>query len=107
MDGQPESASPSPTPPPEGISPSQCSGCPLKNCPLEDRSAGSPAAGWRLGLVSLGLFLGPVVLAIVGAVSFGGTPGTQLAGAIAGLGLGLAGSLGMARILHRSREKTP
>ncbi|MHC4179361.1 MAG: hypothetical protein ACYSWU_17755 [Planctomycetota bacterium] len=63
-------------------------------------------AGWRLGLVSMGLFLGPVVLAIVGATSFGDGPGTQLAGAIAGLGLGSAASVGIVRILYRGGEKT-
>jgi hypothetical protein len=54
----------------------------------------------------MGLFLGPVVLAIVGATSFGDGPGTQLAGAIAGLGLGSAASVGIVRILYRGGEKT-
>jgi len=63
-------------------------------------------AGWRLGLASVGLFLGPVILAIAGAASFGDGPGTQFAGAIAGLGLGAACSVGTMRILYRAGERT-
>ena len=67
-----------------------------------DVGAGEPlVAGWRLGLISVGLFLGPVVLAIVGAASLGESPGGQFAGAIGGLGLGLAGSVGVGRMLGR------
>ncbi len=109
MRGQPESTSPSETSPSElpssgGEGSSRCSGCLVPDCPAENGPQGSGLAGWRLGLVSMGLFLGPVVLAIIGAAGFRDNPGGQFAGAIAGLGLGLAGSVGMARILHRSRE---
>ena len=101
MGGQPDSMWPSETLTAGGASRPRCPGCPVEDCPV-DAGAGEPlVAGWRLGLISVGLFLGPVVLAIVGAASLGESPGGQLAGAIGGLGLGLAGSVGAGRMLGR------
>jgi hypothetical protein len=105
MGGQPESTSPSEKLSPSAAGRSRCSGCPVTDCPAEDEPEGPLLAGWQLGLVSLGLFLGPVVLAIAGAFCGGDSPAAQLAGAIAGLGLGAACSVGIAKILHRGREK--
>jgi hypothetical protein len=87
-----------------------CSGCPIPDCPVEEGPEGSPLFGWRLGLASMGLFLGPIILAIVGAVCSGQTilgesHEAQFLGGIAGLGLGLAGSVGTARLLRRAKNK--
>ena len=103
MGGHPESTSPAEMPSPGKIACSGCSGCPAPDCPVEDATEGSPLAGWRLGLASTGLFLAPVGLAIVGALSLGDRPGGQFAGAIAGLGLGLAGSVGVGSLLRRGK----
>ena len=53
----------------------------------------------------MGLFLGPLVLAILGAVVAGDRPVMQLVGAAIGLGLGLVGSVVVARQWNRNREK--
>jgi hypothetical protein len=78
-----------------------CSGCP--RCPSGDHPTDEPDSpllyGWRLGLSAIGLFLGPVVLAIVGVLLFGDSPASQLAGAMVGLGVGLAVSVGVAKVL--------
>ena len=49
----------------------------------------------------MGLFLGPLVLTLIGALWAGRTPVAQLCGALAGLGLGIVASLGIAGILRR------
>jgi len=54
----------------------------------------------------MGFFLTPIVLAIFGATLAGETAGTQLLGAIAGLIVGMAASLGIARLLHRSEASS-
>jgi hypothetical protein len=81
-----------------------CGECPC-SCGLDrppvDQPEGQQLAGWRLVLVSLGLFLGPVGLAILGAALAGKTAGGQLIGALAGLGVGFAISAGVARMLRR------
>ena len=111
MHRQSESTLPSEIPPADGTDYPCCSNCPVDDCavvddPAEKGPEGSLLVGWRLGLVSTGLFLGPVVLAIIGAVSFGPRPGAQFAGAIAGLGSGLAGSVGIAAIVRRAHERS-
>ena len=103
MGGQLESMSPAEMPSQGKTTRSGCSGCPAPDCPVEDGTEGSPLTGWRLGLASTGLFLAPVGLAIVGALSLGNSPGRQFAGAIAGLGLGLAGSVGVGGLLRRGK----
>lgn len=82
-----------------------CPGC--SSCQVPEHSAGeSPdktlPSGWRLGLVSMGLFLGPCILAIVGATSLGESHGAQLSGAVAGLVAGMTGSVAIARLLDRA-----
>ena len=59
--------------------------------------------GWRLSLAAAGMFLGPVVLAIAGAVCMGGSHGARLLGALVGLGVGMVGSVMAARSL-RSKD---
>ena len=53
----------------------------------------------------MGLFLVPGVLAILGATCFAESRGGQLFGAVAGLGLGMTGSVIVARLL-RGANKT-
>jgi hypothetical protein len=86
--------------------PAACCGCPGKDCRPQDPPAHSLPSGWRLALVSTGLFLCPVVMAIA-AASLARRPAMQFAGAIAGLGLGIAGSVAVGYVLRRGREKTP
>ena len=52
--------------------------------------SGRLLSGWRLGIASIGLFLAPIALAIIGAALFGQSGSTQFLGAIAGLILGVA-----------------
>ena len=111
MSGQRESTTPSQTFPPDRLGRPQCPACSVRDCPAErqpenpvenpaeNQAEGPLLAGWRLGLVSAGLFLGPVVLAILGAGILGSSPGRQLAGAIGGLGMGFAVSVGVTRMM--------
>jgi len=55
----------------------------------------------------MGFFLTPIVLAIVGATLAGETGGAQLLGGVAGLIVGMAGSLGVARFVHRIKRTLP
>ena len=91
-------------PPPESTptSCSACSDCPAQNSPVEDESDGQLLVGWRFGLASMGLFLAPVALAVAGATCFGESQGVRLLGAIAGLAIGMAGSVAIARLLRRN-----
>ena len=78
---------------------SDCPRCSGGDRPSEEESDRALLLGWRLGLSAAGLFLGPVVLAIVGALLLDDSPASQLAGATAGLGLGLAVSVAVAKVL--------
>jgi hypothetical protein len=77
-----------------------CRGCPIQGCPAEGRE--EAPSGWRLGLASAGLFLGPGVLAIIGAVCYSGSQIGQFLGAIGGLVIGMTGSVMIARLLGRA-----
>jgi len=86
---------------------SDCPGC--RGCLVPDHSSdeGQDRAlpsGWRLGIVSIGLFLGPCILAIVGAACFGKSHAAQLSGAVTGLLAGMIGSVAVARL---SSPKSP
>jgi len=61
---------------------------------------GGPS-GRRMILASVGLFLGPIVLAIVGALLAGGTADARAAGAVGGLLLGMAISVMVGRLIGR------
>jgi hypothetical protein len=64
-----------------------CAGCPGgEEAPPAE---GLPYKGWQVVLGSLGIFLGPLALAIAGSLLLGGSRGGQLAGALAGLGAGM------------------
>jgi hypothetical protein len=85
-----------------------CRGCAMGECPAsgEAEEAG-PVAGWRLGMASLGLFVGPVVLAILGAACCRGSQAGQLLGGVAGLVVGMIGSVVIARRLPRLLRVEP
>ena len=78
-----------------------CLGCPVSDCRAEAGPDGGLLAGWRLAVVSVGLFLGPILLAIVGAACFSSGPESQLLGAMAGLVAGTGGSVAAARLIRR------
>ena len=84
-----------------------CSACP--GCPTNDLTGDGQRkpslAGWRLVGVSVGLFLGPLVLAIVGAALSGPGGGWQLFGALVGLAAGMAVSVVAARLLMRPSKE--
>ena len=81
---------------------SGCRGCPIEDCPAGDWEDDSALSGWGLGLSSMGLFLGPGVLAIVGAICCGESRGAQFLGATAGLVIGMTGSVVLAKLLRRA-----
>jgi len=78
-----------------------CFGCPVSDCRAETGAGGGGLAGWRLAVVSVGLFLGPIVLALVGAVCFWPGPEGQLLGAVGGLVVGVGVSIAVARLTRR------
>jgi hypothetical protein len=84
-----------------------CTGCTTcgspEGCgpPAED----GPFRGWHLVLISAGLFLGPVGLAIVGAILGGDRPAAQLLGAVTGLLLGMGAGILAAKLLGSNGEK--
>lgn len=86
---------------------SGCSGCvgePTRAAPRQSVAEPGPRMslyGGRLVAASMGLFLGPLVLAVVGASCFDPAGGWQLLGAVAGLSAGMAASVAAARILAR------
>jgi len=81
-----------------------CSGCPIEDCRAADRPDASLPSGWRLVLAATGLFLGPGVLAILGAACFPESQVAQFAGATAGLGTGMAASVAVAKRFGRRRQ---
>lgn len=83
-----------------------CAGCTTcgssEGCapPAED----GPFRGWHLVLISAGLFLGPVGLAIAGAILAGDRPAAQLLGAVTGLLLGMGAAILTAKLLGSNDE---
>jgi len=86
---------------------SKCSTCPVDGCSAENTADDPPLAGWRFALASSGLFLGPLVLMLIGAVWAAETPAAQLCGALAGLGAGVALSVAISGILRRVSKDNP
>lgn len=90
---------------PMGENRTGCSRCRIGRCPLAPCPSDPVLAGWRLTLASLWLFLGPVVLAIVGAMMVGEDRGAQLLGAMIGMSMGMLGSIFARRLLRREDKK--
>ena len=85
---------------------SRCAGCAGSACPTEESLDGAPLAGWPLAAASAGLFLGPIILAIVGSLCAGGGQASRLVGALLGLALGMAVAVGVHRWLHAKGKET-
>jgi len=81
-----------------------CSGCPVDDCRAADGPNASLPSGWRLVLAATALFLGPGVLAILGAACFPESQGGQFLGAMVGLVVGMAASVAVVRRFHRPRQ---
>ena len=79
--------------------PAGCSG-PCRSCWANLEATAGPS-GRRMILASVGLFLGPIVLAIVGALLAGATADARTAGAVSGLLLGMAISVIVGRLIRR------
>lgn len=58
-------------------------------------------------MCSMGLFLGPGILAIAGAACCGESRGAQFLGATTGLVLGMTGSVVVAKLLGRAGGAKP
>jgi len=63
--------------------------------------------GSRLVLATMGLFLGPIVLAIVAATCFGESQIARFAGALVSFGGGMALSVAVARWLWSGWRQSP
>ena len=84
--------------------PDSPTGCgPCRRCWADLGEADGPS-GWRLVLASVGLFLGPVVLAIAGVLLAGAEAEARTAGAVGGLVLGMAISVVIGRLIRRHRR---
>jgi len=84
-----------------GTSRSNCSDCSISDCRVDVVPEGSPLAGWRLVAASIGLFLGPILLALAGTICFSSGPELQLLGAAAGLIVGIGGSIAAVKFMRR------
>ena len=73
-------------------------------CDARAGVSGGETAGWRLSAAAAGMFLCPVILAILGAVVCGGGQLRRLLGCVGGMSAGLAGSVIVAGILRSKRR---
>ena len=83
-----------------------CAGCSVADCRSESEPDVGTLSGWRLAAMSMGLFLGPILLALIGAACLASRPESQLLGAMAGLLLGIGGSVTVAKLMHRFGPRT-
>ena len=90
-----------------GTNRSDCSDCPGSDPPAETQPTDRPLDARRPALLVGGLFLGPSILALLGAVCLSAGPVAQLLGAAGGLVVGAGGSVGVARLLRQAKRKTP
>ena len=90
-----------------GMSRPDCSGCSVAARRGEAGPDDWPFQRRPLALASIGLFLGPSILALVGAACFSSSPESQLLGATTGLVVGTGGSVGVAKLIRRANRKTP
>lgn len=71
-----------------------CESCPIAAAAPQEQA---PYRGWRLGVVSLGYFIFPIVAAFVGARLAGPEHGPQALGALAGLAVGMGLAIAAAK----------
>ena len=90
-----------------GTSRQDCSGCSVAASRSGAGPEGRPFEQRPLALASIGLFLGPSILALVGALCLSGSPESQLLGATAGLAVGTGGSVAVAGLIRRANRKAP
>ena len=91
----------------ESVGP-KCGGC--QGCPTDEKVSqtglDAPLAGGALVFASIGFFLGPLGMAVLGATWFDHSGASQLAGAVAGLAAGMLASVAVGRLLARvGKEK--
>ena len=82
-----------------GLRRDSCAHCMLEDCLLDRTQEYVRLRGRRLGIAAVGMFLVPVLLAIIGAMSFGGSHPAQLLGGLGGLALGMLAARTIARRL--------
>jgi hypothetical protein len=87
------------------LSCSSCARCPTEDCPARDETQEPRLRGRSLGLAAIGLFISPVVLAVLGALCVRGGEGAQLVGALVGLVLAMLGAALWVRFLLRPRRR--
>jgi len=80
---------------------SACPHCAGDARPASDEDNGAAAEGGPLVWWAIAVFLLPLLLALLGALVAGSAGGAQLIGAACGLGLGLLGSILLARWTRR------
>jgi len=85
----------------------RCDGCSVPQCRVAAASDDRLPSGWRLAVTSMGLFLGPIVLALAGAACFPSKVECQLAGAMIGLAAGIGGSIAVAKLMRRFEMEIP
>ena len=84
-----------------------CAHCTLEDCPLDRTEEQTRLRGRPLGIAAAVMFLPPVLLAIVGAMSFPSSHAAELLGGLGGLALGLLAARSIARRLAPgSKEDT-
>ena len=88
-----------------GLRRDSCAQCMLEDCPLDRTEEETRLRGLPLGIAAVGMFLAPVLLAIIGAMSFRSSYPAQLLGGLGGLALGmLAARTIAARSASNSKE---
>ena len=73
-------------------------------CPPRAGEPSGEMAGWRLSAAAAGMFLCPIILAILGAAICGGSHLRRLLGCVGGLSAALAASVIVAGILRSKRR---
>lgn len=90
-----------------GLRRDTCAHCMLEDCPLDRTEEETRLRGRPLGLAAIGMFLAPVLLAIIGAMSFRSSYPAQLLGGLGGLAVGILAARIIAwRLAPGSKEDT-